>query len=192
MIFPLQKAPAAGEVADLQKLQAAGLPVVDTVVLQGLEAEFYQLANLPEQIRWAFEGVFGARIDEERLEAACAQAERLVRESYLLPERAEELRRALPEPPLLVRYAGEAPFALGAGKQETLWALKRLWASRWEVDAVLERAPQLSPPEALSLLQQTPALPDPEEDLSAVASRVLGRTVRIWSTAGKIVWVAEV
>lgn len=197
MVFPLERASDTGEVTDLQRLQAAGLPVAPTLVLgfsgpNSLENEFYALANLPEQIRNAFAGVFGARLDEERLEAACAQAERLMRESYLLPERADELRRALPDGPLLVRYAGEAPFALEPGKQEALWALKRLWASRWEVEAVLERAPRISPPEVPSLIQQVSALPDPDENLSTLAAEVLGKEVRVWSTEGKIVWVAEI
>lgn len=196
MISRLLEAKDKGEVEWLRHLEAAGFPVVPTLVLgfQGpnsLENEFYALANLPEQIRRVFEGVFGVRIDEEKLEAACTAAERLMRESYLLPERADELRRALPEGPLLVRYAGEAPFALEPGKQEALWALKRLWASRWEVDAVLERAPQLSPPEVPSLIQQVSTLPDPDEDLSVRASRALGKEVRIWSAGGKIVWVAD-
>jgi len=196
VIFRLREAKDKGEVEWLRRLEAAGLPVAPTLVLgfQGpdsLENEFYALANLPEQIRWAFAGVFGVRIDEERLEAACAQAERLMRESYLLPERADELRRALPDGPLLVRYAGEAPFALVPGRQEALWALKRLWASRWEVDAVLERAPQLSPPEVPSLIQQVSALPDADQDRSARASQALGKEVRVWSADDRIVWVAE-
>ncbi|RIH82655.1 hypothetical protein Mterra_02572 [Calidithermus terrae] len=190
MIFPLNKAPAAGEVADLQKLQAAGLPVVATVVLQGLEAEFYQLANLAEQIRSAFAGVFGARLDEERLEAACAQAERLVRESYLLPERAEEVRRVLPGGPLLVRYAGEAPFALEPSSQEALWALKRLWASRWQVDSVLERAPTLAPPEVASLIQAAGGDLLPDEALAQRASAVLGRGVQVWASSGQVARLA--
>lgn len=196
MISRLREAKDKGEVEWLRHLEAAGLPVTPTLVLgfQGpnsLENEFYALGNLPEQIRRAFKGVFGARIDEEKLEAACSAAERIMRESYLLPERADELRQALPDGPLLVRYAGEAPFALEPGKQEALWALKRLWASRWEVDAVLEHAPELSPPEVPSLIQQVSTLPDPDEDLSALASQALGKEVRVWSADGKIVWVAE-
>ncbi len=75
MIFSLEQAPLGfPEVAELQALQRAGLAVVPTWVLVGLEAEFYQLGNLAEQIRRAFEGVFGARLDEEKLERACAFA----------------------------------------------------------------------------------------------------------------------
>lgn len=189
MIFSLQQARATGEVADLQKLQAAGMPVAVTVVLQGLEAEFYQFANLPEQIRRAFAGVFGVRLDEEKLEAACARAERLVRESYLLPERAEELRRVLPEGRLLVRYAGEGPFALEPSSLEALWALKRLWASRWQLDSVLGRAPELAPPEVPSLLQRVEGELLPDAGLSERASQLLGRSVEVWAAAGFVLRV---
>ncbi|KIQ55477.1 hypothetical protein [Meiothermus taiwanensis] len=191
MIFSLEQAPAQplGEVTDLQQLLREGLSVVPTLVLLGVETEFYQLANLAEQIRRAFEGVFGARLDEDKLERACAFAERLLRESYLLPERAEEIRAALPEGPVLVRYAGEAPFGLETGKQETLWALKRLWASRWQVDAVLLRGPHLAPPEAASLVQVAGDELVLDESLSAQASQILGRSVKVWASQGRVVRV---
>lgn len=190
MIFSLEQAPPGYfEVDALQALQRAGLAVAPTWVLVGLEAEFYQLGNLAEQIRRAFEGVFGARLDEEKLERACAFAEKLLRESYLLPERADELRAALPEGPVLVRYAAEPPFALEAGKQETLWALKRLWASRWQLDAVLSRQPELAPPEAASLVQGVGPALSLDEALSAQASAVLGRPAQVWASLGQVVRV---
>lgn len=189
MIFTLEKAPAVGEVAQLKKLKADGIAVVDTVVLSGLETEFYQLGNLAEQLGRTFGGVFGARLDEEKLEAACAQAERLLRESYLLPERSDQVKAALPGGKLLVRYAGEAPFSLEPGEQEALWALKRLWASRWQVDAVLDRAPELAPPEVSSLIQAVGEGLEPGEALSERASQVLGEEVRIWASSGRVVRV---
>lgn len=190
MIFALQEAPPlGGEVARLRALQAAGMDLAPTLVLAGLETEFYQLGNLAEQIRRAFEGVFGARLDEEKLEKACAFAEKLLRESYLLPERADEVRAALPEGPLLVRYAGEAPFYVETGKQETLWALKRLWASRWQVDAVLLRQPELAPPDVSSLVQAVGEGLGPDEALSAQAAQILGQPVQVWASAGRVVRV---
>jgi hypothetical protein len=190
MIFALQEAPPlVGEVVQLQALQAAGMDVAPTLVLAGLETEFYQLGNLAEQIRRAFEGVFGARLDEEKLEKACAFAEKLLRESYLLPERADEVRAALPEGPVLVRYAGEAPFYVETGKQETLWALKRLWASRWQVDAVLLRQPELAPPDVSSLVQAVGEDLGPDEALSAQAAQILGQPVQVWASAGRVVRV---
>lgn len=194
MIFTLEKAPSylvesAGEVAELQALQAAGLEVTPTLVLAGVETEFYQLGNLAEQIRRAFEGVFGARLDEEKLERACAFAEKLLRESYMLPERSDEIRAALPQGPLLVRYAGEPPFGVKIGKQETLWALKRLWASRWQLDAALLRQPELAPPDMPSLVQGMGEDLAPDEALSAQASQILGQSVQVWASAGRVVRV---
>ncbi len=194
MIFLLEQATpgladTAGEVAQLKALQAAGLAVVPTLVLVGVETEFYQLGNLAEQIRRAFEGVFGARLDEEKLEQACTFAEKLLRESYMLPERADEIRAALPEGPVLVRYAGEPPFGVEVGKQETLWALKRLWASRWQVDAVLSREPELAPPEVASLVQGVGEDLGPDQALSARASQILGQHVQVWASAGRVVRV---
>lgn len=193
MIFPLAKAPATGEIAWLQRLQQAGIPVAPTVALVGLEEEFYRLNNLAEQIRKAFSAVFGARLDEEKLEAACAFAEKLLRESYMLPERSDEVKQALPEGRLLVRYAGEAPFTVEPGKQEALWALKRLWASRWQVDAVLDRSPNsganLAPPEVPSLIQAVRDDLETDEALSQKASEILGQTVRVWTSEGLAVRV---
>lgn len=188
MVLPLEKAKTQGEPALLRRLQQLGFAVVPTFVLD-LEAEFYALNNLAEQIKRAFAGVFGARLDEDRLDAACALAQRLVRESYLLPERSEELRNALPPGKWLVRYAGQAPFALEAGSQEAIWALKRLWASRWRLEVVLERSPQLSPPENLTLFQRVDALPKPSAELSQAASKALGQSVKVHAHAGKAVWL---
>lgn len=194
MIFTLEKVPShlvesAGEVAQLQALQAAGLEVAPTLVLAGLETEFYQLGNLAEQIQRAFEGVFGARLDEEKLERACAYAEKLLCESYMLPERSDEIRAALPEGLVLVRYAGEPPFSMEVGKQETLWALKRLWASRWQVDALLLRQPELAPPDVSSLVQAVGEDLGPDEALSVQASQILGQSVQVWASAGRVVRV---
>lgn len=193
MIFSLDKAPSVGEVAWLKALQQAGVPVAPAAVLVGLEEEFYRLGNLAEQIRRAFAGVFGARLDEEKLEAACGFAEKLLRESYLLPERSDEIRQVLPEGRLLVRYAGEPPFAIEPGKQEALWALKRLWASRWQIDAVLDRGPTslsgLAPPETPSLIQAVQNGLEPDQALSQQASQVLGQAVQVWASQGQVVRV---
>jgi len=194
MIFTLENTPTqlAGpgtEVVQLQALQAAGLVVTPTLVLLGLEAEFYQLGNLGEQIKRAFEGVFGARLDEEKLERACKFAQRLLLDTYMLPERSDEIRAALPDGPLLVRYAGEPPFGMEVDKQETLWAHKRLWASRWQLDAVLERQPELAPPEAACLVQSVWNAPTLDETLSAQATLELGQSIRVWACSGRIVRV---
>jgi hypothetical protein len=206
MVFRLESLPPhlaaeTDELAQLQALQRAGLAVAPTLVLVGVETEFYLLSNLAEQIRHAFAGVFGVRIDEQKLESACVFSEKLLRESYLLPERSEQIRAVLPEGPALVRYAGAPPFGVETEKQEILWALKRLWASRWQLDAVLGRQPELAPPQVASLVQSqgvrvahtryasnlVGSALAPDEALSAQATQVLGEQVQVWACAGRVV-----
>lgn len=191
MVYLLEQSPPiAGEVEKLKRLQQAGMAVVPTWVLLGLEAEFYQHNNLAEQIDRTFIGVFGARLDEAKLEAACASAERLLRGSYMLPERSDTLRRALPEGRLLIRYADEAPFTVEQGSQAALWALKRLWASRWQMDAVLERQPELAPPEVPSLIQVVTGEVKGDDGLLRQARGVMGELEQVWTVEGRIVRVA--
>lgn len=192
MILPLERTRAPGQAALLRQLQQAGIPVVPTWLLE-LEEEFYVLGNLPEQIRRAFTGVFGARLDEDRLEAACHTAQQLVRQSYLLPERAEEITRLIGSGPWLVRYAESSPAesSLSNRPQDALWALKRLWASRWSLEAVLERSPQLAPPSQLTVIQQVHRWPSLHHELSSRASKVLAQNVQIWASEQQVVWLAS-
>jgi hypothetical protein len=191
MMLPLERTRAPGQAALLRQLKQAGLPVAPTWLLD-LEEEFYVLGNLPEQIGRAFLGVFGARLDEDRLETACRTAQQLVRQSYLLPERAEEVIRLIGRGPWLVRYAELAPLenTLHTTPQDTLWALKRLWASRWNLEEVLERSPQLAPPTQPTLIQQVSQWPSLQRDLSSQASKALAQTVRVWASEQQVVWVA--
>lgn len=189
MIFWLEKAPNVGEVGQLQQLQAAGLTVVPTLVLIGLEGEFYEHNNLAEQIQRLYLGVFGARLDETRLETACDKAEKLLRESYMLPERSDQLRAVFSETKQIIRFMGEAPFGLESGKNEALWAVKRLWASRWQLDAVLERQPQLAPPEGPALVQAVGDDLELDASISKQASRILQCEARVWICEGQVVRV---
>ena len=182
-VLPLKEAPASGEVALLRLLEARGQEVVPTWVVD-LEAEFYRLANLPERITALFQGVFGVRIDEERLLVAAEEARRAVRESYLLPERAEAFLEALKgRGPFLLRYAGEAE------GERALFALKRLWARRFEVEAILERYPALLPPFTPVLVQEVAGEVAEDPFLSLDLSRALGREVVAYAWAGKLVRV---
>ncbi|MGQ9692544.1 MAG: hypothetical protein ACUVQC_03605 [Thermaceae bacterium] len=189
MIFPLEAAPPQGEVGVLKQLKAEGFPLVPTVVV-ALEEEFLRLANLKEQIRILFQGAFGARIDEERLLYASERAEALVHQSYLLPERAEAFLAALRgwKGPFSVRDEGLPPFAYAPTPQESLFALKRLYASRYRVEAVLERWPELFPAPPSVLVQEAgKATLDP--DLSARAQALLGQKVQVEAWEGKVVRV---
>ncbi|AFH37975.1 hypothetical protein [Thermus thermophilus] len=188
-VLPLKEAPATGEVALLRLLEARGQEVVPTWVVD-LEAEFYRLANLPERITALFQGVFGVRIDEERLLVAAEEARRAVRESYLLPERAEAFLEALKgRGPFLLRYAGEAEGERASTPQEALFALKRLWARRFEVEAILERYPTLLPPFSPVLVQEVAGEVAEDPFLSLDLSRALGQEVVAYAWAGKLVRV---
>lgn len=187
MIYALSESRGSGEVAGLRQLAQAGVPVTATWVLEGLEEEFYALNNLPEQISRAFAGVFGIRVDEERLEAASAIAQQAVRQNYLLPERSEKLISALGLGPFAVRYAGELVFAVAPQAQEAVWAVKRLWASCWEIDAVLERSPNLAPPDRPTLIQRLPETPVLNPELSRQASLILGCETVAWTSRDVVV-----
>ncbi len=160
-LLPLTQAQGQGEIRLLQRAQSLGFPVVESWVV-GLWEEFARLNNLSERIQRLFQGVFGVRIDEERLLLAAEEAERAVRESYLLPERAEAFLQALQgKGPFLLRRPGEGSYRLAYTPQEALFALKRLWAEAFRVEAIWERHPLLFPPSAPVLVQ---ALGTPGQD----------------------------
>ncbi|MFN4070924.1 MAG: hypothetical protein ACK4HT_05095 [Thermus caldifontis] len=192
-LTPLAQAEGEGEVRLLRQAQDLGFPVVKTWVV-GLWEEFARLNNLAERIENLFQGVFGVRIDEERLLLAAEEAERAVRESYLLPERAEAFLEALRgRGPFLLRRAGEGVYRLAPNPQEALFALKRLWAEAFRVEAILDRYPPLVPSSLPVLVQEVPTLPPPqgglleEPFLSLDLSRALGQRVVAYAWEGTLV-----
>lgn len=170
----------------MQRAQALGFPVAPTWVVD-LEEEFFRLNNLEERLERLFQGVFGVRIDEERLLWAAEEAERAVRESYLLPERAEAFLKTLKgRGPFLLRYAGEGGVQGAGTPQEALFALKRLFWERFRVEAILERYPHLIPPSTPVLVQEAEgALEDPF--LSLDLSRALGQEAVVYAWQGQVV-----
>ncbi len=182
----MEQAPGDGEVALLKRIQALGFPLVPTWVVT-LEEEFFRLNNLKERLEGLFRGVFGVRIDEERLLLAAEEAVRAVRESYLLPERAEAFLKALEgRGPFLLRYAGEGGWEGALGPKEALLALKRLYWERFRVEAILRRYPHLIPPFTPVLVQEAGgATEDPF--LSLDLSRALGQEVVVYAWRGRVV-----
>jgi len=150
-LLPLAEAEReGGEVACLRELAAGGAELAPTwVVPAWVEDEFYRLNNLPGQLDRLFAGVWGARVDEEKLAAAAERARALIGQSYLLAERGEGFVSALPAGRYTLRRPGSLELFPGANPQEALWALKRLWAARWSLEAVMERGPDLPEPEAV-------------------------------------------
>jgi hypothetical protein len=187
-VVPLSQAHAEGEVALLKRAQALGFPVAPTWVVD-LEEEFFRLNNLEERLEALFRGVFGVRIDEERLLLASEEAVRAVKESYLLPERAEAFLEVLKgKGPFLLRYAGEGALERARTPREALFALKRLYSERFRVEAILQRHPRLIPPFTPVLVQEAEeAAEDPF--LSLDLSRALGREVVVFAHQGLLVRV---
>ncbi|GGR54579.1 hypothetical protein GCM10008959_15410 [Deinococcus seoulensis] len=116
------------------------------------EESFYRLNNLPERLSRLFSSIRPARIDEDALEPLTAQAQALIRTSYLLDDAAQQFHRALraaalDHAPLHARRPGtlhaesapHQPPGTHASGTAALHAVKRLWATDWSFDAVLER-----------------------------------------------------
>lgn len=184
-ITPLERAPSLGELALLQRAKALGFPVAPTWAV-ALEEEFYRLNNLPERIERLFAGVFGVRVDEERLLWAAEEAQRSVRESYLLPERAEAFLEALKgRGPFVVRPLGGDPIPAPT-PQEALFALKRLWAGAFRVEAILERHPRLLPPFTPYLVQEAGEVGE-DPFFSLELSEALGERVVVFAHRGVVV-----
>jgi hypothetical protein len=185
-IIPLERALGEGEMALLRRALALGFPLAPTWVV-GLEEEFFRLNNLPERIERLFHGVFGVRIDEERLVWAAEEAKKAVRESYLLPERAEAFLEGLKgRGPVLLRRAGKGDAHPAPSPKEALFALKRIWASAFEVEAILERYPSLLSPPAPVLVQEA-EIPTEDPFLSLDLTQALGEEVVAYAWRGLLV-----
>lgn len=149
-LLPLHEWEEAGEV-ELPPGAAGQVWVVPAWV----EEEFYRLNNLRFQIERLFAGVWGVRVDEEALGRAAATARERVRGSYLVPERAEAFRTALPSKgPFELWRPGEVAVETAPGPLEALWALKRVWARRWSLDEVIERGAEAWPEPAPVLVRR--------------------------------------
>ena len=116
------------------------------------EEAFYRQNNLPERLGRLFAPIRPARIDEDALEPLTAQAQALIRTSYLLDDAVQHFHRALraaglDHTPLHARRPGtlhaesapHQPPGTHASGTAALHAVKRLWAHDWSFDAVLER-----------------------------------------------------
>ncbi len=188
-VLPLEAAPPLGEVGLLKQAQALGVRVAPTWVV-ALEEEFYRLNNLEDQLQSLFRGVFGVRVDEERLLWAVAEAEKRVRASYLLPERAEAFLLALRgQGPFLLRRMGEAPKAQARTPQEALFALKRAWAEGFGLEAILARYPRLLPEPIPFLVQEGAGEVVEDPFLSLDLGQALGQPLRAYTLGGALVYL---
>lgn len=138
------------EQAEVARLWAHGTPGV--IVPPAFEEAFYQGGNLPEQLVRLFAPIRPARIDEDALEPLAAQAQALIRTSYLMDDAVQVFYRTVARVglptggPVHVRRAAAAPTGpatetvtfLPPGTA-ALQAVKRVWAQDWTFDAVLHR-----------------------------------------------------
>lgn len=120
------------------------------VLSQDFEAVFYRSNNLPERLLAIFAGIRPERIDEDHLEECCHRAQMLIRESSLLDNAIQKIGLALSNAALMGRPGHLRREWLGQNLpevetyttqtgSEALFALKRLWAKDWSLDATLDR-----------------------------------------------------
>ena len=158
------------------------------------EEAFYLSNNLPEQLRLIFAGINSRRLDEDALENACQRASRLIVESYMLEDFISQAYLALrntglENTSLHVRRERSSQIESGDGRRSAILALKRLWARDWSFDAVLARLDTTGS----VALEERPALVfagrggTPDSNLSSVASRALGLSVRAFADGEKVV-----
>ena len=197
--MPLSELPAPlleshREVAALAHLAAAGLPLGSVVVVPAqVEERFYRLNNLPERLTRLFAAVDPTNPDEDDVEEAAPEAERLVRQHYLLDEFIDDFYRATAALPdrLRVRRPLEAGGSALRGRP-ALMALKRTYQRDWGYDAVWER---LSVHGAIALEARPVLLHDdaegtPSAELVARVREALGPGARPRVTAdGRIVGI---
>ncbi|WP_457636702.1 hypothetical protein [Oceanithermus sp.] len=180
-LLPLAESQEEGEPACLQELAAAGERLLPTwVVPAWVEEEFYRLNNLTRQIERLFAGVWGVRVDEERLARAAEQARALIHQSYLLAERGEGFVSGLPPRSYCLRRPGSLELFCGGSPQEALWALKHVWAARWRLAEVMERGPELPPPQVVLVQAAVGEEPvwDESSGLYRVGDRVFACALR--------------
>jgi hypothetical protein len=107
------------------------------------EEQFYVSNNLPENMLEIFKPINPRRLDEDLLETCCKRAQRKLIESSLLEDFIAQAYTAfenakLPEA-LELRRPQSKTLESAMGRRDMLLALKRVWASDWSFDAVLQR-----------------------------------------------------
>ena len=135
------------------------------------EEAFYRQNNLPEQLRRLFSPIRPARIDEDALEPLTAQAQALIRTSYLLDDAVQHFHRAL-------RAASLDHTPLHARRPGTLHAESDPEWQRW--DAPYFHA--AGGPSTLSLTAFTAReggrSPDPHGQIIALDGACIGQVTR--------------
>ena len=185
------------ELGALRRLEEAGFKVAPLrVVPDAAEETFYRLNNLPAQLSDLFRGLDLTDPDEDDLEERAPEAQRLIRDHFLLDEFVDLFYAGLDGLPAQLRVrrlaASEASAtSSGAGAPPTgrvvirgrpaLLAVKETWADDWSLPALLART-ALEGSVALTaqpVLLAPPAQDDAGDAETARASALLGRRVRL-------------
>lgn len=184
---PVNAAPADNELAALQALQHAGVPIAPMVVVPAeVEERFYRLNTLPERFLDLFEGVDPTDPDEDDLDEIAPAAQALVERHYLLDEFVDTFYDRIERLPARLRV--RRPFHEGrvaTRGRPALLALKRVWSDDWTFEALVARLERTHTLE----LEARPVLVH-EADRRAEASlrkrveRALDTVVEPWCSAG--------
>lgn len=180
-----QRPSRGDELGALRALDQAGVEVATvTVVPAAVEERFYRLNNLPERLLSVFADVDPADPDEDDLEERAPEAVRLIERHFLLEEFIDAFYEHLEPLPgrIVVRRAGGSGQEAARGRPALL-ALKRLWASDWTFDALVDRLQTQATfaLEARDVFVHGVDAPATER-LAGAAHEVLGRGFDIWAT----------
>lgn len=137
------------EIRALTTLRDAGDPELVLapfrIVPPEAEERFYKLNNLPAQLRDLFAEVDPEDPDEDDIEELSPDAQKLISSHYLLDEFIDVFYDGIAALPGQVRV--RHPFGTGYDPEgdavvrgrPALIALKRLWASAWEFEVLMDR-----------------------------------------------------
>jgi len=187
------------ELADLARLEGAGVRLGLVALPGAIEEAFYRLNNLPWRLASLYQGLDPLDPDEDIVEEAESAAARLLSESYLLDDLIDGIYASLtglPEP-LVVRRAGTAGVEAN-GARAALLAVKRCFRDDWSASAVLDRlavTTRLGVEARPVLVHGVPvgaARGADAADIAAEVSAVLDRRVKVMvDERGAIVRVTE-
>lgn len=202
------------EIAALHRLHEAGMAVADMVVVPAAaEERFYRLNNLAQQLLDLFAGVDPSDPDEDDIEERAPEAQKLIRNHYLLDEFIDlfyDRLRALPSQ-VEVRYSSFAGIQSGSAQSDgaqsggvqsgqratrgrpALLAVKTLWADAWSFDSLMARLEQDATlaPQAQAIIITGSGRQAATAEVNARASHILGHDVRVTVLEGAVCSVSQ-
>lgn len=172
------------ELNALARLREAGLELTPLCLVSAdTEERFYRLNNLPAQLNDLFAGIDTSNPDEDDIELLAPEAEKLLKQHYLLDELIDSFYEALqPLPPRLrIRRPDGHEGRTALRGRPALLALKETWADDWGFDALMARLEQThsialaARPVMVGAVGLEPA----DTSLNEQASSILGKSVSV-------------